>query len=299
MGVSETASKRLGALILCFALAAAERPAASGAALPVDLELVLAVDVSGSIDEDEAKLQRQGYLAALVDARLMRAIRSGQYGRIAVAYVEWADAYYQRTVVDWTLIFDEKSARAFAARLAAAPLTSAPWTSISGAIDYGAKLFAGNGYEGIRRVIDISGDGRNNRGRPVTAARDEAVARGITINGLPIVNDRLNPWGGPPDPEIDLYYERHVIGGPGAFVIAAKNFDAFAAAILSKLIMEIAGTTPRESRAASSPSARHTPGGTNLLRSPGRLPAAGKTFLGIAAAEARLRRHVIDKGGIP
>ncbi len=156
MEASKTASKRLGALIVCFALAATERPAASGAALPVDLELVLAVDVSGSIDEEEARLQRQGYSAALTDGRLIRAIKSGFHRRIAVAYVEWAGAYYQQTVVDWTLVSDEKSARAFAAKLAAAPLTSVPWTSISGAIDYASKSFTGNGYEGAWRVISIA-----------------------------------------------------------------------------------------------------------------------------------------------
>jgi hypothetical protein len=147
-------------------------------------------------------------------------------------------------VVDWTLIGDAQSANAFSAAIAEAPLTTARWTSISGAIDYSATLFDGNGFVGARRVIDVSGDGYNNSGRPPMIARDEAVAAGITINGLPILNDHPNPWGSPPPSDLDLYFERFVIGGPGAFVIVARNFEAFAEAILNKLITEIAGTTP-------------------------------------------------------
>ena len=126
-------------------------------------------------------------------------------------------------------------------QIQAAPFASARWTSLSGAIDYSATLFAGNGFEGVRQVIDISGDGVNNRGRPPVLARDQAVAAGITINGLPILNDRPNPWGGAAPIDLDRYYEENVIGGPGAFYIAARDFDDFAAAILSKLIREIAG----------------------------------------------------------
>ena len=217
---------------------------ASAEDLPVDLELVLAVDISGSVDEVEARLQREGYIAALRHPDVVQAIEGGMFGRIAVAYVEWAGDHYQRTMLDWTVIEDQASAGAFADALLETPLTTAHWTSLSAAIDYAVRLFDGNGFKGFRRVIDISGDGHNNRGRPVEWARDEAVAAGITINGLPIVNDRPNPWGGRPPAGLDLYYEERVIGGPGAFMIVAEDYTAFASAIFSKLLLEIAGETP-------------------------------------------------------
>jgi len=217
---------------------------ASAEDLPVDLELVLAVDISGSVDEVEARLQREGYIAALRHPDVVQAIEGGMFGRIAVAYVEWAGDHYQRTMLDWTVIEDQASAGAFADALLETPLTTAHWTSLSAAIDHAVLLFEGNGFKGFRRVIDISGDGHNNRGRPVEWARDEAVAAGITINGLPIVNDRPNPWGGRPPAGLDLYYEERVIGGPGAFMIVAEDYTAFASAIFSKLLLEIAGETP-------------------------------------------------------
>jgi len=212
--------------------------------VPVDLELVLAVDISGSVDEVEARLQREGYIAALRHPDVIQAIRGGMLGRIAVTYVEWAGEYYQRTMLDWTLLEEPGHAHGFADALAETPLMSAPWTSLSGAIDYAASLFAGNGYEGLRRVIDVSGDGYNNRGRLPDLARDEAVAAGITINGLPIMNDRPNPWGGVPPADLDRYYESRVIGGPGAFIVVAEDYTVFASAILSKLLLEIAGAPP-------------------------------------------------------
>jgi hypothetical protein len=217
---------------------------ARAADVPVDVELVLAVDISGSVDEVEARLQREGYIAALRHPDLIAAIQGGMTGRIAVTYVEWANAQFQRTLLEWTMLEAPEDAIAFSDALAESPLISVPWTSLSGAIDYAASLFDGNGYEGIRRVIDISGDGYNNRGRPPDLARDEAVAAGITINGLPIINDRPNPWGGVPPADLDRYYEQRVIGGPGAFVVVAEDYTAFAAAILSKLLLEIAGTGP-------------------------------------------------------
>jgi hypothetical protein len=212
--------------------------------VPVDLELVLAVDISGSVDEVEAQLQREGYIAALRHPHVIEAIQGGMFRRIALTYVEWAGDHYQRTMLDWTLLEDARGAHGFADALAETPLMSAHWTSLSGAIDYAAALFDDNGFEGVRRVIDVSGDGYNNRGRRVELARDEAVAAGITINGLPIVNDRPNPWGGSPPKDLDLYYEERVIGGPGAFIVMAEDYTAFAAAILSKLLLEIAGETP-------------------------------------------------------
>jgi hypothetical protein len=214
--------------------------------IPVDLELVLAVDISGSVDELEAQLQREGYIAALRHPHVIEAIQGGMFRRIAVTYVEWAGDHYQRTMLDWTLLEDAAGAHGFADALAETPLMTAHWTSISGALDHAAALFENNGFEGVRRVIDISGDGYNNRGRRVELARDEAVAAGITINGLPIVNDRPNPWGGSPPKDLDLYYEERVIGGPGAFIVVAKDYTAFASAILSKLLLEIAGAPPSE-----------------------------------------------------
>ena len=236
---------------LIAALLAAPCLPAAAEDVPVDLELVLAVDISGSVDELEAQLQREGYIAALRHPHVIEAIQGGMFRRIAATYVEWAGDHYQHTMLDWTLLEDGAGAHGFADALAETPLMTAHWTSISGAIDYGAALFDNNGFDGVRRVIDISGDGYNNRGRRVELARDEAVAAGITINGLPIVNDRANPWGGSPPKDLDLYYEERVIGGPGAFIVVAKDYTSFASAILSKLLLEIAGATPSESALAA------------------------------------------------
>lgn len=210
------------------------------AEIDVDLELVLAADISGSMDHEELELQRRGYLDALTNPRVIRAIQSGPHRRIAIAYMEWAGTHWQNLVAGWTLVSDEASARAFAAAIGESPIFTESRTSISAAIDYAVPLFASNGFKGTRRVIDISGDGPNNRGRSVIAARDEAVAQGITINGLPIINDRLNPWGGPPSKDLDLYYQEFVIGGPGAFMLPALSMKNFGQAVLSKLIREIA-----------------------------------------------------------
>ncbi len=208
---------------------------------PVDLELVLAVDVSGSVDAFEAQLQREGYLRALVHPQVLKAITSGERKKIAVTYVEWAGGYFQRTVVDWAVISDAASARAFVARLNAVPVITERWTSISGAIDFAMERLKASPHKGERRVIDISGDGPNNSGRPVREARDQAVKAGVTINGLPIVNDRPNPWGRPPPPNLDKYYFDNVIGGPGAFIVVARGFKNFAEAIRNKMVREIAG----------------------------------------------------------
>jgi hypothetical protein len=158
--------------------------------------------------------------------------------------MEWAGAHYQRTVIEWTLIDNAESARQFITRLADVPPTTQRWTSISGAIDYAMTLFAQSPFEGTRRVIDVSGDGSNNNGRPVRQARDDALNAGVIINGLPIINDRPTMWGGAPELFLDKYYEENVIGGPGAFMIVADGFEKFGDAILTKLIMEIAGTPP-------------------------------------------------------
>jgi hypothetical protein len=236
-------------LTLCLAWAAGPAAAQGAPARAVDLELVLAVDVSGSIDEGEAALQRQGYVDAFRHPDVIAAIRSGMMRRIAVAYFEWAGEGWQTPVLDWTAIETEADARAFADRLADAPIGTGPWTSISSAIDFAVPMFDANGVEGARRVIDVSGDGTNNTGRPVPAARDEAVARGIVINGLPIMNDRLNV-SRPPMPNLDLYFRNCVIGGPGAFVVTAADFRAFGEAIRRKLVLEIAGIVPPAGRLA-------------------------------------------------
>jgi hypothetical protein len=211
------------------------------AQMEVDLELILAADVSGSMDEEEAALQRKGYLEALVNPRVIRAIQSGPHRRIALTYLEWAGPHWQKQLVGWTMIHDAASAQAFASAIAEEPVVTERRTSISAGIDYSMALFAKSPFKSKRRVIDISGDGPNNRGRSVLLARAEALAQGVTINGLPIINDRPNPWGGPGPRNLDIYYQDNVIGGPGAFMIPALSFQNFGQAILAKLIREIAG----------------------------------------------------------
>jgi hypothetical protein len=205
-------------------------PAAAQSA--VDLQLVLAVDASGSVDQYRFELQKRGYVAAFRHARVLNAIRSGANQAIAATMVQWTGPMLQVHVVDWTRIGDEESAGAFAAAIERVPRQLfGGGTSISGAIDYARTLFPRNPFRGGRRVIDISGDGSNNRGRPVTMARDEAVAAGFGINGLPILAL---------EPDLDRYFYDSVIGGPGAFVVAAQTYETFADAILKKLITEIA-----------------------------------------------------------
>ncbi len=224
--------------------------------LPVDLELVLAVDTSRSIDIYEADLQRRGYVAALQDPEVIAAIRAGVFGRIAVTYLEWSGLGLGNVIVDWAPISDAASASAFARALAGRPLASGRRTSISHAITTAMQMFDNNGFDGTRRVIDISGDGPNNQGLLVTAARDMAVSQGITINGLPIINDRPSPFGWPNLPELDLYFVNCVIGGPASFIIVAEGFEAFAAAIRSKLILEIAGGPANPTGVRENPGAR-------------------------------------------
>ena len=217
------------------------RPARAAGTEPVDVLLILAVDVSRSVDEDEAKLQREGYRAAVSDPAVIEAIRGGMIGAIALAYVEWAGIEYQRVVLPWRRISTAADAQGWSETLAEAPRASLSWTSISGAIDFSHRVMQEAPYEATRRVIDVSGDGVNNSGGPVEAARDRAVAEGITINGLPIVNDRPTFGRMPPVP-LDEYYRESVVGGPGAFVIPAEDFQVFGQAVKRKLIREIAGT---------------------------------------------------------
>lgn len=205
----------------------------------VDVLLVLAVDVSRSVDEEEARLQREGYREALSDPRVVDAIGRGMIGAIAVAYVEWAGIEYQRLVLPWTRIATQREADGWAMALAEAPRSSLSWTSISGALDFSRRILTEAPFEATRRVIDVSGDGVNNSGRPTELARDDAVAEGITINGLPIVNDRPTFGRMPPVP-VDQYYTQSVIGGPGAFLVVAEDFTVFASAVRRKLVREIA-----------------------------------------------------------
>jgi len=208
---------------------------------PVDVLLVLAVDVSRSVDEDEARLQREGYRNAVSDPMVVEAIRGGMIGAVGIAYVEWAGAEYQRVVLPWTRISTSADAFAWATRLDEAPRASLSWTSISGALDFSGRVLADAPFEGTRRVIDVSGDGVNNSGGPVEVARDKLLAEGVTINGLPIMNDRPTFGRLPPVP-LDEYFRESVVGGPGAFVIPAEDFQAFGHAVKRKLIREIAGT---------------------------------------------------------
>jgi hypothetical protein len=213
------------------------------AAEEVDLLLVLSSDVSRSIDTPKFKLQRDGYAAAIVNPRVIQAIRSGALGKIGVSFVEWSGIGAQKIVIDWTIIHDDATARDFSAQVIEAPRAFADRTSISGGIDFAVAQIARSPYHAARRTIDISGDGNNNSGRDVTVARDEALAKDVTINGLVILTenpsyfstDHTNPAGG-----LDNYYRNNVVGGPGAFVMVAENFNSFGQAILNKLIAEIA-----------------------------------------------------------
>jgi hypothetical protein len=198
----------------------------------VDLQLVLAVDASGSVDQVRFELQKRGYVAAFRHSHVLQAINSGPNKAIAATMVQWTGPMLQVQVVGWSRIGEAQTAGAFAAAIEGVPRQLfGGGTSISGAIDFGSTLFAKSPFRAGRRVIDVSGDGSNNRGRPVTLARDQAVAAGLGINGVAILAL---------EPDLDRYYYDNVIGGPGAFVIAARSYETFADAILKKLITEIA-----------------------------------------------------------
>jgi hypothetical protein len=215
--------------------------AALVAAEPVDVELVLAVDISRSMDSEEFALQRAGYVAALRHPDFINAVRAGMHGRIAVTYFEWAGTVREETLVSWQVIDSAESADAFARMLENRPVRSFRGTSISSALVFGAGLFDDNAFEGYRKVIDVSGDGPNNIGLPVIAARDAAVMDGITVNGLPIL---IRP--SPTVRELDRYYAECVIGGLGSFVLPIRDASEFATAIRRKLILEVSGAPPEE-----------------------------------------------------
>jgi hypothetical protein len=230
--------------VLALLSASREAPAQN-----TDLLLVLAADVSRSIDEGEFDLQRKGYAAALSDPRVLAAIRGGTNGTIAVCFVEWSGAGEQMVVADWTVIHDDEDAGGLSATILAAPRSFIGRTSISGAIDFAMARFAAATQLSNRRIIDISGDGTNNSGRPVTEARDQALAEGVTINGLAIINDKPNPgyaFHTQPPGGLPEWYRQNVIGGPGAFLRVVEDFRSFADAITNKLVSEIAALTPEE-----------------------------------------------------
>jgi hypothetical protein len=209
----------------------------------VDVELILAVDVSYSMDMDELAVQREGYAQAIVSKEFLQALKAGPSGKIAVTYFEWAATNDQKIIIPWRVIDGPETADAVADEILKTPIRRASRTSISGAINFAMPLFEQNPYRGLRRVIDISGDGPNNNGTPVTGARDAALEKGITINGLPIMVKE--PSYSTMDIEnLDFYYEDCVIGGPGSFVVSIKDRDKFKEAIRTKLLLEVAGRTP-------------------------------------------------------
>ena len=213
-------------------------------AIPVDVELVIAVDVSYSMDPDEQALQREGYVQALTSKEFLRALHEGANGKIAITYFEWAGQYDQKILMPWRLIEGPESADAVAAELSATHYRRASRTSISGGLAFAKPLFDNSGYRGLRRVIDVSGDGANNAGALIVPVRDDVLAAGITINGLPIMLKRPNP--GTMDIEnLDVYYEDCVVGGPGSFVIPIRERSQFIEATREKLVQEVAGRVPK------------------------------------------------------
>ena len=245
MRLVRTASVALLVVALLIAVAlAAMPPARAQTGEPVDLMLVLSSDVSRSIDHPKFMLQREGYAAAVADPQVLDAIRSGPHGKIAISFVEWSGFGAQKVVIDWSTIDDTASARRFGDQLAEIPRSFADRTSISGGIEFAAQQFDACALSRPHAsTIDVSGDGTNNAGRDVRLARDEVLAKGITINGLVILSDRQMPWNAEhtnPPGGLEKYYRDNVIGGPGSFVMVAEDFQSFGRAIIKKMIAEIA-----------------------------------------------------------
>lgn len=239
--------------ILIALVVASAAPLAARSAEQVDLLLVLAADVSRSIDQGKFQLQREGYAAAIADKRVLEAVTAGRHKRIGLSFVEWSGLSSQKLLIDWTTIGGADSARKFGDQLLELPRSFAERTSISGGIDFAMGVLAKAPYQASRRTIDVSGDGTNNSGRDVTLARDEAVAAEVTINGLVILSDRPMPWNpehtNPPG-GLENYFKKNVVGGPGAFVVVAQDFNSFGQAIVRKLIAEIAQSAPGPGRMA-------------------------------------------------
>jgi hypothetical protein len=234
---------RLLGIVLTLLALAPVQPTLAQTAEPVDLLLVLASDVSRSVDHPKFMLQREGYAAAIANPQVLDAIREGPHGKIAISFVEWSGFGAQKVVIDWTRIDGADSARRFGDQLAEVPRSFADRTSISGGIEFSALQFARAPFQAPRQTIDVSGDGTNNAGRDVGLARDEALAQGITINGLVILSDRQMPWNAEhtnPPGGLEKYYRDNVIGGPGSFVLVAEDFQSFGRAIIKKMIAEIA-----------------------------------------------------------
>jgi hypothetical protein len=238
---------RLIRCVLALAALVVIGTAVVDAAEQVDLLLVLASDVSRSVDHPKFLLQREGYAAAVADPHVLDAIKSGPHQRIALCFVEWSGFGAQKLVIDWTMIDGAPAARKFGDQLIELPRSFADRTSISGGIEFAVAQLEHAPFEASRRTIDVSGDGTNNAGRDVKLARDEALAKGIVINGLVILSDRPVPWNAEhtnPPGGLDKYYQDNVVGGPGAFVLVAENFNSFGRAIIKKLIAEIALLSP-------------------------------------------------------
>jgi Protein of unknown function (DUF1194) len=253
LGAMMPTTRSIGTLLAIIVAVIVLCAPAARAAENVDLLLVLAADVSRSVDGPKFQLQREGYAAAIADPRVVEAIRSGPNSRIALCFVEWSGIGAQKVVIDWTIIEDAASAQQFASALAEAPRSFQDRTSISGAIEFSMAQLDKAPFEAARRTIDISGDGTNNAGRDVRLARDEALAKGLTINGLVILSDHPLSWNAEhtnPPGGLDKYYESNVIGGPGAFVMVAQNFNSFGQAIINKMIAEIAAGGARQPRFA-------------------------------------------------
>lgn len=233
-----------GLVAFAFFFAGLTAPAPALAQEEVDLELVLAVDISRSMDYDEQFIQRRGYADAFRHPEVLDAIRTGVLGKIAVTYVEWSGPMLQRVIVPWTLIDGPETANRFADALAETPLIRWQGTSISGSLLFSADQFDLGGYSGMRQVIDVSGDGPNNMGPPVETARDQVLERGITINGLPIMLDRDDAYAGFGIDNLDAYYQSCVIGGAGSFTITVTDSAELAEAIRRKMVLEIASIAP-------------------------------------------------------
>jgi len=246
--------RKLVRCILALAGLLAIQPSAASGAEQVDLLLVLSSDVSRSVDHPKFLLQREGYATAISDPHVLEAIKSGPQQRIAVCFVEWSGFGAQKLLIDWTIIDGAEPARKFGDQLLELPRSFADRTSISGGIEFAAAQLERAPVESARRTIDVSGDGTNNAGRDVRLARDEVVGKGIVINGLVILSDRPVPWNAEhtnPPGGLEKYYQDNVVGGSGAFVLVAENFNAFGRAIIKKLIAEIAllsGAPPRTLR---------------------------------------------------